>query len=121
MGMERKPEAGGTAGIPRELALLLPREREIAEVVYELEAATANDVLERLSDPLANASVRSMLNRLVRKGILARFLAGRVFVYFPALTPLDSRRLALLRFADDHFSGSVALAAQTMQQLLAVR
>ena len=124
MGIELKPDPARTqpgSGLPREVRLLLPREREIAEIVYELEAATANDVLGRLSAPLANPSVRSMLNRLVRKGILIRWLTGRAFIYLPALTSIESRRIALVQFADDHFAGSIGKAAETMQEILGGR
>jgi predicted transcriptional regulator len=103
---------------PIEVEQLLWREREIATIVYRLRAATAKDVCDSLSAPLHNASVRSMLNRLVAKGILKRTLSGKAFVYLPALTSSDSRTLALRRFADDYFAGSVHLAARTMRGLL---
>ena len=103
---------------PMEVEQLLWREREIATIVYRLRAATANEVCDNLSAPLHNASVRSMLNRLVAKRILKRTLSGKAFVYLPALTSSDSRTLALRRFADDYFAGSVHLAARTMKTLL---
>jgi predicted transcriptional regulator len=59
-----------------------------------------------------------MLNRLVAKGILQRILSNRSFVYLPALTSNDSRTMALKRFADDYFAGSVQRAAATMRALL---
>lgn len=104
--------------LPHEVEHLLWREREVATIVYRLRAATANEICGSLSSPLHNASVRSMLNRLVAKGILKRTLSGKAFVYLPALTSSDSRTLALRRFADDHFAGSVLQAARTMRGLL---
>ena len=103
---------------PIEVEQLLWREREVATIVYRLRAATANEVCANLSGQLHNASVRSMLNRLVAKGILKRTLSDKSFVYLPALTATDSRILALRRFADDYFAGSVHLAAQSMRALL---
>ena len=67
--------------LPIEVTRLNRREREIATVVYALHAGTAEDVCFNLSDELNNASVRSMLNRLVEKGILRRTRSGRAFVY----------------------------------------
>ena len=104
--------------LPSEVGLLSPREREIATAVYLLRAATAGQVQESLSVALANASVRSMLNRLVAKGILKRTLSGKAFVYLPALTSSESRARALKRFADDYFAGSVQQAAVAMRDLL---
>ena len=105
-------------GLPHEVQRLLPREREIATIVYSFRAATAQDVSENLSSRLSSSAVRSMLNRLVAKRILQRILSGRIFVYLPALTSNDSRTLALKRFADDYFAGSVQQAATTMRALL---
>jgi len=51
--------------LPIEVTRLNRREREIATVVYALHAGTAEDVCFNLSDELNNASVRSMLTRLV--------------------------------------------------------
>lgn len=107
------------SALPREVQLLLRREREVATIVYALGAATANDVLARLEVRLANASVRSMLNRLVAKGILMRSLAGRRFIYLPRLSASDSMRRALFQFADDYFGGSLEAAAQAMQEIVA--
>jgi predicted transcriptional regulator len=104
--------------LPNEVEQLLRREREVATIVYRLRAATANEVCDHLSAQLHNASVRSMLNRLVAKGILKRTLSGKAFVYLPALTSSDSRTRALQRFAEDYFAGSVHQAAQTMRALL---
>ena len=118
MVKRRDEECGsGKTRLPHELTLLLWREREIATIVYELRSATANDVLERLSSPLTNGSVRSMLNRLVAKGILERRLWQSAFEYRPALSEGDSRNRALTRFADDFFAGSLTAAASTIERL----
>ena len=106
------------SGLPQEVHWLLPREREIATIVYSLRAATAQEVCGSLSSQLSSSAVRSMLNRLVAKGILQRILSNRSFVYLPALTSNDSRTMALKRFADDYFAGSVQRAAATMRALL---
>ena len=113
-------ECVGDEPFPSEIRLLPRRSREIATLVYEAKAACANDVVRRLSSPLANASVRSILNRLVAKGILKRQLYGQEYLYTPAISLTDSRTIALEKFIEDHFSGSASLAAATMVELLKV-
>jgi predicted transcriptional regulator len=108
----------GERRLPREVELLLGREQEIARIVYHLRACTAAEVLERVTVPLANCSVRSMLNRLVEKGVLKRTLGGRAFIYEPAVTIADSGTRALARFADDYFAGSLGHAAASITSLL---
>lgn len=121
MDMMTGSSAGGPIHefeLPYELNLLFPREREIATIVYVMGQATAEEVLKKLSDPLANCSVRSMLNRLVNKGILNRVLRGRAYIYVGALTASDSGAKALRQFASDHFGGSLAQASEAMAALL---
>ena len=78
------------AHLPLEVERLFPREKEITEtLVYSRGLVTAVDVEQDLSEPICNAAVRSMLNRLVRKGVLSRAKCGRggAFVYGPGIAP----------------------------------
>ena len=104
--------------LPMEVMALLPREREIATIVHTLRAATAQQVTDRVSSTVSNAAVRSMLNRLVAKGILKRVLSRNAYIYLPALTFKDSGARALARFAEDYFDGSIQQAATVMKFLL---
>ena len=106
---------------PPDVWRLFPREREIALIVYEGGPMTANDVLSRLSNALTNAALRSMLNRLVRKGILTRQLLGRgrVYVYSPAVTASSARQSALEQFANDFHAGSLNALADAIAEMLA--
>ena len=106
---------------PQEVLRLFRREREIALIVYERGLATARDVEAALSDPPRNAAVRSMLGRLVRKGILTQVKCGRrgTFVYGPALTQAGAREKALMQFAEDFYSGSLDALAGAIADMFA--
>lgn len=104
--------------LPAEVLSLLPREQEVARIVYERGAATARQVGDLLCSRISNAAVRSMLNRLVAKGILKRTLSYQAFVYLPCLTPSESSARAIEQFAQDYFGGSLIEAAKTMRTLL---
>jgi len=99
--------------LPKEVLNLFRRERELAEIVYHGGPATAKDVQARLRDPLSNAATRSMLNRLVRKGVLDRDrgLECVEYTYRPAIDRTKSRERALRQLAEDFFGGSLAEAA----------
>lgn len=109
------------SGLPREVELLYRREREIAAVIYRRGLATAEDVRAELTRDLSNPAVRSMLNRLVTKGILTRTRYGPygTFIYGPALTPTSAREMALRRFAEDYYSGSLPSLARAIADLFA--
>ena len=104
---------------PAEVLNLYRREREIAELVYDHGALTAKEVQARLSDPLTNAAVRSMLSRLVQKGILARRRkeCSTEYLYRPAVTEASSQEKALTQLAEDFFGGSLSEAAAAVVDL----
>ena len=91
----------------------------MAEIVFSGGFATARDVQARLTDSLTSAAVRSMLNRLVRKGVLARRSkeCAREYVYYAAINNVISRERALKQLADDFFGGSLQDAAATLASL----
>lgn len=59
-----------------------------------------------LKRPLAYTTIMTVLDRLVRKGLLARRKAGRAFVYIPQIARDAMRRIALHELIDAMFDGS---------------
>ena len=110
-----------TTPIPPEVLQLFPREREIALVVYNRGLATAKDIEAALDGRLSNAAIRSMLNRLVRKGILYshRYGRRRTLLYAAALSEAFAREMALKQFAADFCRGSISSLASEIADLLA--
>ncbi|MDG2616238.1 BlaI/MecI/CopY family transcriptional regulator [Thermoleptolyngbya sichuanensis XZ-Cy5] len=86
---------------PRQLSLG-PLEREILEILWQLESATVKEIHDRiLADPnreLAYASVTTVLNRLTGKGWLACDRHRRAFHW----RPLVSREEAQMLQAHEH-------------------
>jgi BlaI family transcriptional regulator, penicillinase repressor len=58
------------------------------------------------SRPLAYTTIMTVLDRLVRKGMLARRKVGRSFAYAPQSTRDDARRAAVRELVDGYFDGS---------------
>lgn len=58
------------------------------------------------SRPLAYTTIMTVLERLVRKGRIARRKAGRAFVYSPATSRDELRRTAIRELLDGFFDGS---------------
>lgn len=109
------------AALPVNVQRLAPREREVATLVYRNDPLTANAVLAQVSGKVGNAAVRSMLRRLVAKGIVNRRKDGGVkaFEYCPAITNAVSAQAAIRRLAEDHFEGSIASVARAVLDLVA--
>jgi predicted transcriptional regulator len=87
---------------------LFNREREIAAIVYDRGLATAKEVQGSVGSPLSNPAVRSMLTRLVRKGVLVQQRCGgrREFIYAPAVSQSLTMEMAVRDLAADFYGGS---------------
>jgi predicted transcriptional regulator len=91
---------------PRELlrARLGTLERQVIEVVWASDEVTVRDVHTRLDGRVAYTTVMTTLDRLFRKGLLARTKRARAFVY----AALASREELDDIFASDVVSGLLA-------------
>ncbi len=58
-------------------------EREVMQLVWDAGAVTAEEVRLRLSRPLKESTVRTVLRRLEEKGYASHTLDGRTFIYHP--------------------------------------
>lgn len=94
---------------------LSPLESRVMDIVWRREAATAEDVLAELGGGLSNASVRTLLRRIERKGYLRHRVAGRAFVYEPVVAAGAAAASALERLLRRFYRGS---AEQLVQGLL---
>jgi predicted transcriptional regulator len=74
---------------PPPLGTLGRREREVLSVLRQLGSATVQQVAERLETDLAYTTVMTTLDRLFRKGLLARRKQSRAFLYSLALSARD--------------------------------
>ncbi len=86
------------------------RERQIMDIVYARQSASASDVLEALPDPPSRASVRTFLRILEDKGHLKHRKRGREFVYQPTRPRSRAGRSALRRVIQTFFEGSLEQA-----------
>ena len=91
------------------------RERQIMDIIYRLERATAAEVMERLPDPPSYSAVRAMLRILEEKGHLTHAQDGPRYVYAPTVAPEQASRSALRHVMRTFFDGS---PAQAMAALL---
>ncbi len=102
-GMIRDPHAGLSA-----------REREMLDALLRLGEATATQVEAELPDPPSNATVRSTLRILERKGWVAHRRDGARYVYRPTQADDKLRRRAARHFVQTFFGGSVADAMSAL-------
>ncbi len=85
-----------------------PLELECLKVLWTLGEGNVKDVRQALTESrnLAYTTVMTVLDRLTRKGGVARRKVGRSFVYVPVLSRGVLRRLAVQDLQERFFEGS---------------
>jgi BlaI family penicillinase repressor len=82
-------------------------QREVVQVVWAHAPVTAEAVRERLSRPLKESTVRTVLRRLEEKGYVTHTIDGRTFVYDVAAPRGQVAARAVRRIVDWVCNGSV--------------
>lgn len=93
------------------------RERQIMDIVYRLEEATAADVMENLPDAPGYSAVRAMLRILENRGYLQHRREGQRYVYRAAIPRKEAQSSALERVVSIFFGNSVS---ETVAALLSM-
>jgi predicted transcriptional regulator len=85
-----------------------PLELLCLNALWSLKEGNVKDVRQLVAcrRPLAYTTIMTVLDRLVRKGLLARRKVGRAFVYVPQMARDAMRRTAVRELLDGFFDGS---------------
>ena len=84
------------------------RERQIMDVLYAREEASAAQVLAALPDPPSYSAVRALLRKLLDKGHVTHRRDGSRYVYRAAVAKAEARQGAVARLLKTFFAGSAA-------------
>lgn len=87
---------------------LTRREREIMNALFALDnRASAEQIRGRLTNPPSDSSVRVMLARLEKKGLLKHQQDGLRYLYSATTSPAAAKRTALQQYVRTFFGGSL--------------
>ena len=89
------------------------RERQIVDILFEQEEATAAEIRKSMKDAPSDATVRTILRILEEKGVIKHRRDGKRFVYRVKKSKTGEGKNALRQVFDVFFGGRVedALAA----------
>ena len=90
------------------------RERQIMDIVYRRGEATAQQILDDMSDPPSYSAIRALLRILVDKNHLQHREDGPRYVYSPILSRQTARTRALAQVVNTFFDGSAMKAASAL-------
>src|SRR5947207_14940793 len=87
---------------------LTRREREIMNALFaQGNRASAEQIRARLSNPPSDSSVRVMLARLEKKGLLRHQQDGLRYLYSATISQAAAKRTALQQYVHTFFGGSL--------------
>lgn len=98
----------------KELKTLSRREQQIMDIIYSRGEASANEVMENLSDPPSYSAVRALLRILEEKGHLRHKQDGQRYVYSPTLARDRAKHSALRRVLQIFFGDSAEEAVAAL-------
>lgn len=95
---------------------LTRREREIMDILYRLERATAQEVLAEMADAPSYSAVRTFLRLLEERGHVKHVQEGARYVYAPIVARKEARQRAIQHVVRTFFDGSAMDAVATLVQ-----
>ena len=90
------------------------RERQVMDILYREERASAADIQARLPDPPSYSAVRALLRVLEDKGCIRHVEEGLHYVYLPVVPRDDAKKSALRHLVRTFFGGSTEAAVATL-------
>ena len=82
------------------------RERQIMDIIYELNKATVAQVLDKIPNPPSYSAIRALLRVLEEKGHLVHKQEGPRYIYSPTLSREKARKNALKHVMKTFFDNS---------------
>lgn len=95
------------------------RERQIMDILYRLEEASAKDVMAEMEDAPSYSSVRTLIGKLVDKGHVAHRESGLKYVYYPLQTRDKASKSALNHLLQTFFDDSPLRAVNSLLDMSA--
>lgn len=103
------------------LTQLSRRERQIMDILFRREEASAADVLDALPDPPSYSAVRALMNVLEEKGFVGHVRRGRAYIYSPTTKRTEASRSALKHVVQTFFDDSVEQVVATLFNMSGAR
>src|SRR5215467_15841529 len=100
--------------MPKPHSAMSRRERQIMDILYAKQRATAAQVMESMADPPGYSAVRTLLATLESKGYVKHRRDGAKYVYEPIVRHSKASRSAIAHLIQTFFEGSRGRAAAAL-------
>ena len=82
------------------------KEEEVMTILWRLEKAFVNDILEEMEEKQPYNTVSSIVRKLEAEGLIGHESFGKTYRYFAILKQEDYRANVFERLVDNYFGGS---------------
>ena len=93
---------------------LSKRERQIMNILHQLNEGSVQEVVDGLLDPSGYNSIRMLMNILVKKGHLQHRKEKKKYIYYPTLRKEIAKKSALDHIMTTYFEKSVPKVVSTL-------
>jgi predicted transcriptional regulator len=93
---------------------LAQRERQLLDLLYRITPASATELQAAMEPALSNATIRTLLRELERKGHVSHIDDCGRHLYSPTVSRRVAARSAFSRIVDTFFSGSTTSALASL-------
>ena len=90
------------------------RERQVMNIIYARDQATAAEIHESLPDPPTFSATRAVIRTLEEKGHIRHQEQGLRYVYLPVVPAEKAKKSALANMVDTFFGGSPSRLMATL-------
>lgn len=94
---------------------LTPKEEQIMQILWRLQKAFVNDILDELPEPKPHYNTVSSLVRFLEdKGYVGHKAYGKTHQYFPLVSVEDYRKQSLYKLVSGYFANSYKSVISSM-------
>jgi predicted transcriptional regulator len=96
---------------------LTKRERQIMEIIYKKNSASAAEIHEEMANPPGYSTVRSILTILENKGLLVHKKSSKKYIYSPTIPRKRAMLSAVKQLLKTYFNDSLQEAVEAMIEI----
>jgi BlaI family transcriptional regulator, penicillinase repressor len=82
------------------------REKQIIDIIYRLESASVQDVIDNMTDPSSYSAIRALMRLMEEKGYIKHKKQGAKYIYSPAHSKANASKMAIKNLVKTFFGNS---------------
>lgn len=85
---------------------LTRREKQILDIIYRLESASVQDVIDHMDDPSSYSAIRALMRIMEERGYIKHKKEGAKYVYSPTQSRTKASKTVIKNIVKTYFDNS---------------